>query len=184
MLDPGDGSVPAMQRTRVSPSTHATAGRIVAILAMAAAAWTGCNLVPQTLPPDNGLGAAGSLPNANETDGGFLVLADASVGASSSGGAFGLGGSGGGSGASPVTGSSASDAAATLTPAPDAAGVADAGVAADAGSAGDAGTIGNPGLDGAPDGAEPDATSGAFQDSGDNFNDASPADASDDVSLE
>jgi hypothetical protein len=89
-----------------------------------------------------------------------------------------------------VTGGSASDAAATFAPASDAAASddaaaeADAGVAAEAGSAGDAGAIGNPELDGAIGDAEPDAASPAFPDSGDNFNDASPADASDDVSLE
>ena len=186
MLDPGDGGLPAKQRTRVSHSTHATAGRIVALIAMAAAAWTGCNLVPQTLPPDNGL--ASSVPAASETDGGLLVLADASVGASSSGGEFGTGGSGGSGNGGPSTVSGGGDAAATFAPpAPDAgagATEADASVAAEAGSATDAGAIGNPVLDGAPGDAEPDATPGAFPDGGDNFNDASPADASDDVSLE
>jgi hypothetical protein len=170
-----------MQRTRVSHASNAVALRVVAIFAVAAAAWPGCNLVPQTLPPDNGL----SSNAANPEDAGTLIGADASVGPSStsSGGSFGVGSGSGGSSTSPPTGTVSVDAGVAIAEAGDA-GTGEPTTASDAGALGDAGAVGTPELDGGTDGAEGDGASLAVPDAGDISSDASPMDASDDVVLE
>jgi|HubBroStandDraft_2_1064218.scaffolds.fasta_scaffold08224_4 hypothetical protein len=173
-----------MRRTRVSHPTKPAPWASVAFAAMAIATWPGCDLVPQTLPPDNGLSGA-SAPG--EADAGVTGENDAAGTFASSSGGGASGNSSGGSGG-PATfnqggGADAAAGEADATAASDAGSESDAGLDAETGVQGDASASGNA-LDAAVDAAGSDGASNEIEDSGDNLGDASPADGSADVSPE
>jgi hypothetical protein len=165
-----------MQRTSVAHSSNRACWLCLAFVAAAIAAWAGCSLVPQTLPPDSALGS-GTAP----FEGDAAAAADAgsfNLGAAGDAGTTLTGSSSGASGGSNFGGD---DASATVSTPPeataDAAAEGDSGLAGEAGVEGDTGAAGNAGTDAAADAMESDATSGEISDSGDNSNDASFADA-------
>jgi hypothetical protein len=112
---------------------HARRG--LAVVALVLAAWPGCGLVPQSLPPGSeSNGAPGS--DQPSVDASVFTVADGATGGASSG-AFtgsGSGGLGGASGGEPPVMQNEGDAGAGVTRASDA-GIADAAAAPDASTA-------------------------------------------------
>jgi hypothetical protein len=167
-----------MQRTSVAHSSNRACWLCLAFVATAIAAWAGCGLVPQTLPPESALGSG--EPGGN--DDAAATAGDAgsfNVGASGDAAVPPNGNPSGGGVSSTLGGGE--DASATVAAPPeasaDAAAEGDSGLAGEAGVEGDTGATGNAGTDAGADAMESDATSGEISDSGDNSNDASPADA-------